>query len=106
LIFPNTYSFLLFSDRVLFDDVFWFGGNPSFEIFDVVRVVELCHFLGGGLFGVVHFELGCEVIVIDETVYHFDAFCLHGMFFAELVFGDIFVVEVADLAHNYKLNYT
>lgn len=33
-------------------------------------------------------------------MYHFDSFGFHGMFLAELVLGDVFVVEVANLSHE------
>lgn len=64
-----------------------------------MRVVKGAHFFGRGLFGVVHFEVRGEAVVIDEAVDHFHAFGFHGMFLAEFVLGDVFVVEVANFAH-------
>lgn len=61
--------------------------------------MEVGDFLGGGLLSVVDFKLGSEGVGVDEAVYHFHAFGFHGVFFAELILGDVFVIEVADLSH-------
>ena len=51
-----------------------------------------------------HAELRGEVVVVDEAVDHLHALGFHGVLLAELVFCDVFVVEVADLAHRNNNN--
>lgn len=46
-----------------------------------------------------HPEMRGESVIIDETVDHLHALGLHGVLFAELVLGDVLVVQVADFAH-------
>jgi len=50
------------------------------------------------MFGMIEGEMWGEVVVVDEGVCHFDAFCFHRVLFSELVRCYVFVVEVADLA--------
>jgi hypothetical protein len=61
--------------------------------------MESAHFFRSSYFGVIHFEGGGEIIVINKTMDHLDTLWFHRMFFAELIVCYIFVVEVADFAH-------
>ena len=72
------------------------GGDPGLEVLDVEGVVEGGKLFGVGFLGVVDFELWCEGVVVDEAVDHFGPLGFHGVFLAELVLGDILVVEVAN----------
>ena len=73
--------------------------DPGFQILDVERMVEIAHLLGCCLFAMVYFDVFGEVVIIDETVHHFHPLRFHRMFFTELIFGDVFVIEVAHLSH-------
>lgn len=57
------------------------------------------HFFRSGNFRMIHFEARGEIIVVDKTVNHFDTFWLHRMLLAELIIGDVLIVEVANFAH-------
>jgi hypothetical protein len=101
-IFPDLgpFGLLVSNPRTeLFDDVFGFGGDPGLQVLDVEGVVEGGDFLGSGFFGVVHFELRREGVVVDEAVHHFHAFGFHGVLLAQLVLRDVFVIEVAHFSH-------
>ena len=71
------------------------GGDPGLEVLDVEGMVEGGQLFGGGFLGVVDFELGREGVVVDEAVDHLGPLGFHGVLLAELVLGDILVVEVA-----------
>jgi hypothetical protein len=51
------------------------------------------------LFGVVYFELRSEGVGVDKAMYHFHAFGFHRVFLTQLIFGDVLVIEIANLSH-------
>ena len=53
----------------------------------------------------IDFKVTREVIARDKTMDHLGPFGLHRMFLAELILGDIFVVEITHFSHLFKSNY-
>jgi len=111
-VFPNYCLFLLFKGTSnhleLLDNSLSFRCDPSFQILDVKWVMKVGDLRRCGLFRLIDLEEWSEEVIVNEAVYHFHALGFHWMLFTELVFSDIFVIEIADLSHpiiSTKLEY-
>ena len=100
-VFSNFCSFLLLTAGVLFNDVVRLRRDPSFKIFDIERMMKHFHLLRRGFFSMIFFEKWWEWVVVEKTMNHFSSLGFHGMLLAELIVGDIFIVEVANFSHLY-----
>jgi len=87
----------------LLQDRVGLGTNPGFKVLDVERMMEVFELLRCCRFSMKNFELWREVIVGDKRMHHFCPFGLHRVLFAELILGDIFIVEVTHSVH--PINY-
>lgn len=58
------------------------------------------HFFTGCLFTLEHVEMIAQMIVLDETVSHFNSPWLHRMFFIEIEVIGWVIVDVGDLFHK------
>ena len=77
--------------------------DPGLKVPNVVRMVEGLELLGGGLLEVVDVQVFVQAVRVDQRVGHFDALGFHRVFFGELVFSDLLVVQVGDLVlHGLK----
>jgi arginine/lysine/ornithine decarboxylase len=54
---------------------------------------------------VINVKIFIEAVGINEGVGHFNAFGFHGMFFGELILGDLIVVQVCDFVLHLAVNY-
>lgn len=61
--------------------------------------MEVGNFFRSSLLGMVNFKFRSERVSVDEAMYHFHAFSFHRVLLAELILGDVLVIEIANLSH-------
>lgn len=73
--------------------------DPISKVVYIIGMVELTDLFPRRRLTMENSHLPGKLIVLDETMGHFDSFGFHGVIFTEDVFGDLFVVDVGNWVH-------
>ena len=89
--FEQSFQFVIIPDPpplIIFEganNLLLLASNPFLKVVNIGGMMKQIKFLFGRLLRLEHVQVITEIIILNERMCHFDSFCFHGMFLAEMV---------------------